>query len=55
MSQSFQKELEKFDKECALPAWDNLIVKQQMALEKLGVPSMFISNDKVDREVSDSI
>lgn len=51
MSQSFEKELDKFDKERVLPAWDALISRQQAALDKLGVPSMFVSKEKGDREV----
>lgn len=52
MTQNFEKELQRFDKDRVLPAWDGLITRQQMILEKIGVPSMFVTNEKVDREVS---
>ncbi|KAI0079731.1 alpha/beta-hydrolase, partial [Panus rudis PR-1116 ss-1] len=54
MSDAFRKELLKFDAERVLPAWDGLLAKQQASLEALGVPGMFQSMSKVDREVSRS-
>ncbi|PCH41599.1 alpha/beta-hydrolase, partial [Wolfiporia cocos MD-104 SS10] len=50
ISDSFRKELQKFDTERALPAWDGLVAKQQARLESLGVPAMYPSAMKADRE-----
>lgn len=52
MTQSFEKELESFDKNRVLPAWDGLIAQQQVTLERLGAPTMFITKEKLDRDVS---
>lgn len=51
MAENFRRELRKFDRERALPAWDGLLTKQQSALFDLGVPTMFVTNLKADREV----
>ena len=51
MTEGFRRELQKFDTERALPAWDGLIKKQQTTLESLGVPSMFPTTDAEDRKV----
>ena len=51
MTDSFRAELRKFDRERVLPAWDGLVTKQQIALEALGVPTMFPSTEAMDREV----
>ncbi|THH20289.1 hypothetical protein EW146_g1042 [Bondarzewia mesenterica] len=50
MAASFRKELNKFDQERALRAWEGLIAKQQNALEVLGVPTMFVTDNKMDTE-----
>ncbi|KAA1466046.1 hypothetical protein DENSPDRAFT_876203 [Dentipellis sp. KUC8613] len=50
LSDSFRRELKKFDIERAIPAWDGLVGKQQTALEALGVPSMFPTSSKAERE-----
>ncbi|TCD70468.1 hypothetical protein EIP91_003229 [Steccherinum ochraceum] len=50
MTSSFRRELNKFDTERALPAWDGLISKQQTELEGLGVPAMFLTTLTADRE-----
>lgn len=55
MKQMFEKELQKFDQEQVLPAWDDLITKQQLALEKMGVPTMFVTDSASDKEVSMAI
>lgn len=54
MTTAYQKELKKFDEERALLAWDGLISKQQTALAALGIPTMFNTGIKADREVSAS-
>ena len=51
LSDSFQKELRKFDVERVLPAWDGLVRGQQARLEALKVPTMFVSNEAGDVEV----
>ncbi|KAL5527778.1 hypothetical protein ACEPAG_6579 [Sanghuangporus baumii] len=50
MKQVFENELNKFDRERVMPAWEGLIARQQAALEKLGVPAMFITSEKLDME-----
>ncbi|KAL5507865.1 hypothetical protein ACEPAH_5483 [Sanghuangporus vaninii] len=50
MKQVFENELNKFDRERVMPAWEGLITRQQAALEKLGVPAMFVSSEKPDME-----
>ncbi|KAH9991439.1 hypothetical protein BJV77DRAFT_529422 [Russula vinacea] len=50
LSDSFQKELRKFDVERVLPAWDGLVRGQQARLEALKVPTMFVSNEAGDVE-----
>lgn len=51
MEDDLVNELKKFDVERALVAWDSLVVSQQRTLESLGVPCMFVSSSKTDREV----
>ncbi|KAI0092554.1 hypothetical protein BDY19DRAFT_924975 [Irpex rosettiformis] len=41
LTDSFRRELEKFDLERVLPAWDGMLNRQQTALESLGVPTMY--------------
>ena len=52
MRQVFEEELTKFDRERVMPAWDGLVARQQAALERLGVPSMFVTEEGTEREVS---
>jgi hypothetical protein len=52
MNDAFRKELQKFDAERVLFAWDGLLQKQQSSLEALGVPTMFPTDLQADREVS---
>ncbi|KAF9468856.1 hypothetical protein BDZ94DRAFT_1244758 [Collybia nuda] len=47
---AFKKDLEKFDRESVLLAWDGLISKQQVTLAQHGVPTMFTTNQGKDRE-----
>lgn len=51
LTDSFCAELQRFDRERVLPAWDGLLAKQQAALEALGVPAMFPTAQAADREV----
>jgi hypothetical protein len=48
---AFKRELEKFDRNRALLAWDGLISKQQTTLAFHGVPAMFVSVEGADRDV----
>jgi hypothetical protein len=48
---AFQKELQKFDRDRALLAWDGLVSKQQTTLASQNVPSMFVTKEGTDREV----
>ncbi|KAG1847537.1 hypothetical protein DFJ58DRAFT_906879 [Suillus subalutaceus] len=50
LNDAFRKELQKFDAERVLFAWDGLLQKQQSTLEGLGVPTMFPSDLRADRE-----
>jgi len=47
---AFKKDLDKFDRERVLLAWDGLISKQQAILAQHDVPTMFMTNDGADRE-----
>ncbi|KAH8105493.1 hypothetical protein BXZ70DRAFT_904660 [Cristinia sonorae] len=55
MTESFKRQLEKFDLERALSAWDGLVSKQQAELEGLGVPSMFVTTLTTDRETQQKV
>ncbi|KAF9535017.1 hypothetical protein CPB83DRAFT_755092, partial [Crepidotus variabilis] len=50
MTDGFKKELQKFDHERVLPAWEGLVSRQQQELEGLHVPSMFLTGVREDRE-----
>lgn len=49
--QAYERELARFDRERALPAWDGLVTSQQAALAQLRVPTMFPTAVKGSREV----
>lgn len=51
MQQIFEKELLQFDRERVIPAWDGLISRQQATLESLGVPTMFVTEFGLDKDV----
>ncbi|TDL29756.1 hypothetical protein BD410DRAFT_780240 [Rickenella mellea] len=50
MTESFHKELQKFDKERVIPAWDGLVMQQQIELERMCVPTFFATNASSDLE-----
>ncbi|OJA09849.1 hypothetical protein AZE42_07998 [Rhizopogon vesiculosus] len=50
MNDAFRKDLQKFDAERVLFAWDGLLEKQQSSLEALGVPTMFPTDLRAHRE-----
>ena len=52
MNDAYRRDLQRFDTERVLLAWDALIQKQQAALETLGVPTMFATTSQVDCQVS---
>ncbi|KAF8338987.1 uncharacterized protein EI90DRAFT_2436607 [Cantharellus anzutake] len=49
LEKEFRHELRKYDKERVLIAWDSLTEKQQTTLEKLGVPTMYVTKDPKER------
>jgi hypothetical protein len=51
ISEAYRKEMNKFDTERVLIAWDGLVMKQQAALENMRVPNMFVTDIGTDREV----
>lgn len=51
MRDTFRRELQQFDKERVLPAWDGLVSRQQSTLEALGVPTMFPTSATAERQV----
>jgi len=52
MNDAYCRDLQRFDKERVVLAWDALIQKQQAALETLGVPTMFGTTSQADCQVS---
>ena len=52
MQRAYRKELENFDRERVLSAWQALVKTQQAAMEKRAVPAMFVTTAKVDMQVS---
>lgn len=51
ITDAFKKEILRFDRERALPAWDGLVTRQQNELTQFNVPLMFVSTEPEDREV----
>ncbi|KAH9482456.1 hypothetical protein JR316_0004556 [Psilocybe cubensis] len=50
ITDAFKKEIQKFDIERVLPAWDGLISRQQLELSQMGVPTMFVTANVDDRQ-----
>ncbi|KAF9057490.1 hypothetical protein BJ165DRAFT_1420760 [Panaeolus papilionaceus] len=50
MTDSFKKEIARFDVDRVLPAWDGLVSRQQQELAQLNLPTMFITTENEDRE-----
>ncbi|KAF8450894.1 hypothetical protein L210DRAFT_259955 [Boletus edulis BED1] len=48
MNDAYRRDLQRFDKDRALLAWDALIQKQQATLESLGVPAMFATSSQAN-------
>lgn len=53
LTEAFKKEIDKFDRDRVIPAWDGLLSRQQMELAHSRVPTMFVSNQGEDRQVRD--
>ena len=53
LTEAFKKEIDKFDRDRVIPAWDGLVSRQQMELAHSRVPTMFVSNQIEDRQVRD--
>jgi hypothetical protein len=51
LTEAFKKEMDKFDQDRVIPAWDGLVSRQQMELAHSHVPTMFVSNQAEDRQV----
>lgn len=52
MNDAYRRDLQRFDRERVLFAWDALIQKQQVTLQTLGVPTMFATTSQADCQVS---
>jgi hypothetical protein len=52
LNEAYKRELDKFFRERVAHAWDAMITRQQEALLALGVPTMYATNVKGEREVS---
>ncbi|KXN86306.1 hypothetical protein AN958_10168 [Leucoagaricus sp. SymC.cos] len=50
-----RKELNKFDKDCVLPAWDGLVSQQQLKLQQLRVPTMHVTSNSSERELQQRV
>ncbi|KIY71762.1 hypothetical protein CYLTODRAFT_345247 [Cylindrobasidium torrendii FP15055 ss-10] len=50
LNDNWKKALAKFDREKVLPLWDDLVSRQQQKLEKMGVPTMFETQEQDERE-----
>ena len=51
LTDAFKKEMDKFDRDRVIPAWDRLVSRQQMELAHSHVPTMFVTNQAEDRQV----
>ncbi|KAJ3566961.1 hypothetical protein NP233_g6667 [Leucocoprinus birnbaumii] len=50
-----KKELLKFDRDRALPAWDSLVSQQQVKLQRLQVPTMHMTSNSEERELQQRV
>jgi len=50
LTEAFKKEIDKFDQDRVIPAWDGLVTRQQMELVHSHVPTMFVTNQVEDRQ-----
>lgn len=51
----FDTELKRFDSNRVLPAWDALVARQQSAMEKLHVPTVYETTQATEREKQQKI
>jgi hypothetical protein len=49
MRLEFERQLDEYDRQRALPAWDEHVASQQSALERLGFPTFFPTVAPADR------
>jgi hypothetical protein len=52
ITDAFKKEIRKFDHERVIPAWDGLVARQQAELVQAHVPTMFVTGETANLEVS---
>lgn len=52
LSDAIRRDMQAFELERALPAWDGLVAKHQAAMEILTVPAMFITSKPADLQVT---
>ena len=52
ITDAFKKEIRKFDHERVIPAWDGLVARQQTELAQAHVPTMFVTGEAENLEVS---
>ncbi|KAF5363853.1 hypothetical protein D9756_000593 [Leucocoprinus leucothites] len=50
-----KKELNKFDRDRALSAWDSLVSQQQLKLQRSQVPTMHMTSDPAERELQQRV
>ncbi|KAK1224574.1 hypothetical protein PQX77_012528 [Marasmius sp. AFHP31] len=55
LNDSYKQQLKKFDRERAISAWESLVAKQQEDLLALGVPTMFLTSNRSDRETQQKV
>ncbi|KAL0064735.1 hypothetical protein AAF712_008281 [Marasmius tenuissimus] len=55
LNDSYKQQLKKFDRERAISAWESLVAKQQENLLALGVPTMFLTGNRSDRETQQKV
>ena len=51
LSDAIRREVQTFEIERALPAWDGLVARHQAAMEVLTVPAMFVTSKSADLQV----
>ncbi|KAL0581231.1 hypothetical protein V5O48_000819 [Marasmius crinis-equi] len=55
LNDGYKEELKKFDRGKAISAWESLVSQQQEDLSMLGVPTMFLSGHRSDRETQQKV
>ena len=52
ITDALKKEIRKFDHERVVPTWDGLVARQQAELAQAHVPTMFVTGEAENLEVS---